>query len=75
MKNQFLGSLNIADKNASKNCMEINEKIERRSELIYFVFTKLSVPGVILPALLLTTVNYFIYGLDKESYYLPFPLM
>lgn len=75
MKTQFLGSLNIRDKNALKNCITINERIERRSELIYSVLIKSSVAGAILPALLLTTVNYFIYGLGKESYFLPFPIM
>lgn len=36
---------------------------------------KLSAVGTIAPALLLTVVNYFVYDLGDDSYFLPFPVM
>lgn len=42
---------------------------------MYFIMAKMSVVGTVLPALMLTLVNYFVYDLRDESYFLPFPVM
>lgn len=54
---------------------QTNQDIEKVCEIIYLIMTKLSVAGTILPPLLLTAVNYFVYDLHDESYFLPFPVM
>lgn len=43
-------------------------KIEQISKLIYFVTVQLSYVGGVLPPLLLTLINYFIYDLHDESF-------
>lgn len=50
---------------------KLNEKIERMSNLVYLLIIKLTVPGVIIPGLLITIVNYFVYDLGDDSYFLP----
>lgn len=54
---------------------DVNEKIERCSKIIYFISAKLSSAGVVLPTALITAVNYSIYDLKEESYFLPFPVV
>ena len=63
------------ESNEANNYIEIDKKIERMSELIYFVLIKICLLGAMLPALLMTTVNYFVYNLGEESFYLPAPVM
>lgn len=53
----------------------VNEKIERVSEIVYFVLVKLNIFAVILPPLITTMVNYYISGLGDESFYLATPVM
>lgn len=57
-----------------KYCNLIN-KIELLSEIYHFMVVKLTMPGVVLPAFLLTMINYFIYDLGNDSYFLPFPIV
>lgn len=52
--------------------MSMNAKIERMSKLLYMAYVELTLMSVVPPALLLTLVNYYIFDLDKESFYLPF---
>lgn len=54
---------------------ELNEKLERMSKFVYTVFVEASLAGLIIPPLLITLVNYFIYDLSEESYFLPTPVM
>lgn len=54
---------------------ELNEKIERTSKLMHFAMTRLTVVGFVAPFLLTSAINYFIYDLAAESFYLPFPVM
>lgn len=49
----------------------LNEKIERISELLRFCIM-LSAPGALLPPFILSAVNYFVYDLDDESFYLTY---
>lgn len=54
---------------------KLNAKIEKVSEIYYFIVMKLAVPGALLSALILTTASYFSFHLGNESYYLPYPLL
>lgn len=51
----------------------LNVKVESVSKILHVLFT-LSAFGVILSSLLTTFVNYFIFNLGDESYYLFCPL-
>lgn len=53
----------------------VNMKIERISKALHFLITRFTVVGLMLPSLLYTIGNYFIYNLGPESYYLPCPLL
>lgn len=55
--------------------VELNEKIERMSKHVYSIFVEASLVGLVMPPLLITLVNYFIYDLSEESYFLPTPVM
>lgn len=57
------------------NYQKLNEIIELVSEIYYFLLLKISIPGVILPPLFVTIVNYYVYDLGNESYFLPFPFL
>lgn len=50
-------------------------KIEKIAGLIYVAIAKLTIPGIVVPALLITTINYFVYDLGDESFFLPFRVM
>lgn len=53
---------------------EIIEKIERLSKV--FCYAMLITLGFLMPpALLFTIINYFIYDLKNESFYLLYPIM
>lgn len=54
---------------------EVNQKIEWVSKLFHFILLRVSAPSNMVPALLLTLVNYFVLDLAEESFYLPFPTM
>lgn len=54
---------------------ELNEKVERVSYLMNFFLVKLTVFVVFLSAIILTEINYFVYGLDDEAFILPFTEM
>lgn len=68
---KIIGSLNTESNTVPKYI----ELIERMSELVHFALVKLSAPGCSLPALLTTAINYSIYDLGDESYYLAIPVM
>lgn len=54
---------------------KVNEKIERVSEIVYFVLVKLNVLACILPPLITTMVNYYIFDLGDVSFQLMSPVM
>lgn len=54
---------------------ELSEKIEYVNKVVHFCLTRLTVVGVVQPALFVTMVNFFIYDLGRDSFYLPFPVM
>lgn len=51
------------------------ENIEKLSKLFHIVFVELSLIGFVACSLAITAVNYFIYDLKDESYYLPSKVM
>lgn len=54
---------------------ELNLKIEKMCDFIYFALVDVSLVGFLLPALLITLINYYVYDLNEESYLLPSPTM
>lgn len=54
---------------------EMIEKIESGTELARFALVNMTGPGTILPAVLVTLVNYYIYGFGDDSFFLPCPVM
>lgn len=69
--------LSVGSVNSVSHAMysKLNEKIERISNMMYLFIIKLTVPCVIIPGLLITMTNHFIYDLGVDSYYLPILLM
>lgn len=57
------------------NYRKLNQKIEQASELYYFVLVTFATLGCIIPALLLTAINYAVFDLTDESYFLPLPIL
>lgn len=55
--------------------IELNEKIEYTCKLVHFVIVKLTFIGIMLPQVLITTINYFLYDLKDQSYFLSVPVM
>lgn len=50
-------------------------EIDKIAKLIYFALVYLTTPGICIPSLLISTINYFIYDLGDESFFLPFRVM
>lgn len=71
---QIIGSLNT-ESDAVRKYSELNEKIEQMTYLLYILVVKASLIMTFPSALLVTAINYFIYDLGAESYFLPVPLM
>lgn len=61
--------------NARDSYEKLNEKIEFASRIVHFCLAKVTIVGVVLPALLVTAASYYIYDLGSDSFYLPFPVM
>ena len=55
--------------------MDLVAKIERMTQLVHFALVELTFPGVLIPALLITVINFFIYDLGDKSFFLPFFVM
>lgn len=51
----------------------LTEKIERMSIILHFGLVNLSFGVVIIPPLLITLANYFLYNLNDDSFYLLYP--
>lgn len=73
----FVEQPSTGSQNASSEVMylAINEKIEQKSQLFHFVLTKLSLFGLLLPSLWTTTINYFVHGLNGETFYWSSPMI
>lgn len=55
--------------------MELNDKIEWISRWIYFLQVKVTIAAFVLPAVLITLINYFVLDKKDRSYFLPIPIM
>lgn len=53
----------------------LNLRIERISGIFHFLMIRLTTAGVVLPSLIIAVVNYFIFDLAEDLFYLPCPLM
>lgn len=53
----------------------VNRKIERLSEIIHIAVVNFTLPGILIPAIVITIVNYFDNHLGSESFYLPVLVM
>lgn len=71
----YFSRIGMTDSVSKMKCNKLNEKIERISKLIYFILVKLTPVGIILPALQITLINYFIHDLKDDSYFLSFQIM
>lgn len=60
---------------AIANYCGLNDQIERWSNDLYFVVVKLTMTGIIVPIVFVSAINYFLYQLGDESYFLPFPIV
>lgn len=63
------------DSVATANYRKLNARIEWASEWYYFLLVKLSSLGCMIPPLFLTIVNYIIFDMGDESYFLPLPMV
>lgn len=56
--------------------IELNKKIELVCNVLRFMLMKFTyIFGIIVPQILITCVNYFVYDLKEESFYLTCPMM
>lgn len=67
-------SLESNDPVATANYRKLNEKIEWASECYYFLLVKFSTLGCMIPASCLTILNYAIFNMGDDSYFLPLPI-
>lgn len=70
--NIFAGSQNPI---AEAEYIKINLNIEQISKIFNLLLTKLTTTGIILPCVIITAINYFIFDLGEDSFYLPIPVM
>lgn len=55
---------------------KLSERIEQTFELFRLVLIKISVPGIIAPAIITSYVKFYVIGLNgNESFNLPAPMM
>lgn len=54
---------------------KLNVKIERMSNVTHFILFKLTFLGAVIPSILSTIVNYFVYDLGDKSFVLPISVM
>lgn len=68
----FLG---VKNSNTSTKYSELAGTIEKVSKWYYIAYVKCTPIGIITTTLMITLINYFIYGLGDESYFLAFPVL
>lgn len=70
----MIGSLK-AESNAARKYGELIEKIEIMSKFVCIALTKITVSAGFISASLVTVINYFVYDLENESFFLTLPLL
>lgn len=53
----------------------LKQKIELFSEIYYIGVVKLSMSGVVLPSVVSSFINYFIYNMGEDSFFLSYPIV
>lgn len=53
----------------------INLKIERLFSVAYLILIRISVAGLVVPSILMSSINYFDFNLAGDSFLLPVPTM
>lgn len=53
---------------------EVHKKIERGTERIYFALIKITIPFVMFPSIFLSFTFYMFYDMDRDAFYLTFPM-
>lgn len=71
----FVVILFVTGPHAKSTYNDLIVKIEKMCDFMYFVLVDVSLVGFLLPALLITLINYYVYDLNEESYILPAPTM
>lgn len=71
----FIFDLGSANLNSKAMYIALIAKIERFSQLIYIGTIKLTIPGLMIPAICITLINFFVYDFGDDSFFLPFPVM
>lgn len=61
--------------NSKRMYNALNARIERMSRVIYFILVKVSMIGIVLPALLITAINFWFLDLGDESFFVPSQVM
>lgn len=55
--------------------MTVNGKIEKMCKTLELVFVKISVAIPFIPTIMMSTVNYYVFDLGNESFFLPCPIL
>lgn len=58
--------------NLSVRYTELNRSLEQICEWSYFYIKNATIYGIAMLTLMVTAVNYFVYDLKDDSYFLPF---
>lgn len=72
----FLNFNNIGSDNLAFKTMdiELNDKIERITTVMYVLQVTATMAAILVPAVLFTLMNYFIFNQNDQLYFLPIPL-
>lgn len=54
--------------------VEVNDKIEKWTSLLFWSFVKVSLPFVALPKILISFCSYFMTDAGSDAFELPFPM-
>ena len=65
----------FSDPIAKAKYSEMSAKIERISQFYYFFLVKFSIPCTLFPSLVITIINYYVYDLGDEAFFLPSPIV
>lgn len=71
MSNSFLG----VERPEERKYSETITNIEQMSKFMHIILVQLTSIGILIPAIVITSVNYFVYSLGDRSYFLAYPMM
>lgn len=50
-------------------------KIEQMSKFMHIVLVEMTSIGILIPAVIITLINFYVYDLGDRSYFLAYPMM